>query len=161
MRCLDLAIWLKKSSNCSLSFGKRCQTTGIFLKIEKDRFFNPKIYSLQTFSCNIELMVPDFCEHGYINPMLCGFIDITCPYLAFIFPIEFPCMSLECLLILRSLSNLPINSLNKLFQNFILKYFLFGLTPTILDKTFVDFLTFQHSFSSPQMKGNQIIITRK
>ena len=32
---------------------------------------------------------------------------------------------------------------------------------TILDKIFVDFFIFQHNFSSPQVKRNQIIIIRK
>ena len=33
--------------------------------------------------------------------------------------------------------------------------------PSILDKAFGEFFTFQHNFSSPQVKRNQIIITRK
>ena len=41
-------------------------------------------------------------------------------------------------------------------------YYIFQLyASTILNKTFIDFFTFQHSFFSPQAKRKQIIITKK
>ena len=54
-----------------------------------------------------------------------------------------------------------VSSINIRYVKHIYVTYIFYSISTILDKIFVDFLTFQHTFLSQQVKRNQIIITRK